>query len=849
MNADPSETDVRMTVRNNAIQTFADIFISSQLNIKNKIQLSNHLLLHVKGIEETMQAQKKNKKSKVKDGMSKERKFAKLITISSAAYMVALGLVKKNSKDVDSQVFGNIESILRLCLSIEHPLLSRICSEGLVLLYKQVTTPEYMISIVETTMKKLDEEQQAGSKAVSNIQRHVLVLGNMIRYIEPDESPHLMQALLTAFSSLSKTTNSVLRQYVMHYLAMSDQEEFYKNTYPICFHQMQTDILPELFISNSMCRFTERIMRHFQIITDIQSKCIIVFKEFMNHGLSQAFNMGSTNYIVESYLRLTKTVMILQDKAKKDGQYEEGSLPLTEDDIFKVAKIVIRLIETSTDIQIKQVCIEIIAVILNLGDIEMLEQIKKGQNLDEDFYCFLFNELNSTKMMVTPFNSSKIRKKISHTPSYEHIVHHSEFERIINFNHNALESFVGNTTEYQQYQREYYEYSLEIVFLYAMKISGHYKLEMWIKFCRYFVSYKHMTLATYIEKEEARKEEEKEMEEDRSKKKDLEDMRNKAPLDFRLNTDLREDTKVFLLQSLTAFVTNYATTDGHSKTDISRHISGLINTAFTAANSEDKTLKKVGLSLIIELVKKFQYTEEAVDKEDEEAMAQMAEEKGLLIEQFEGQIGPIIRQNIKRGTSPEIQIKAFDLLYYFITVPISRDLETITKILSQIIQDLNTLSLRGEEQGYYDRIISEAHFEKLELLCKLFLISKGEEIEKFYSIDVNPKSMNKEKDLQNIINSKRTLKLNKEDKKQITNIFKELGIEKILRRQLLAAVYDAYIVLAMPRSVVRNHKRFIFLTCGMRSAYNLTTIEHTVQYFMKCLVYFVDSKHSFKQLI
>ena len=248
-------------------------------------------------------------------------------------------------------------------------------------------------------------------------------------------------------------------------------------------------------------------------------------------------------------------------------------------------------------------------------------------------------------------------------------------------------------------------------------------------------------------------------------------------------------------------------------------------------------MKKVGLSLIIELVKKFQYTEEAVDKEDEETIAQLAEEKGLLIEQYEAQISSIIRQNIIREASPEIQIKAFDLLYYFITVPISRDPEIISRILSQIIADLQTLSLQGEEQGYYDRIISEAHFEKLELLCKLFLISKGEEITKFYSIDINPKTMNEEKDMQNIINSKCQLKLKKEDKKQITEIFKELGIEKILRKQLSAAIYDAYIVVAMPRSVVRGHRRFVFLTCGMRSAYNLTTIERNLPIFheMSCL--------------
>ena len=411
------------------------------------------------------------------------------------------------------------------------------------------------------------------------------------------------------------------------------------------------------------------------------------------------------------------------------------------------------------------------------------------------------------------------------------IAHNVEFERLINFNHSALDSFVGSSKEYELFSREYYEYSLEILFLYSLKISGHYKLDMWIKICRYFVSYKHLSLSAFLEKEE-QKQQNEEDDEPGSKKKDLNVIRNPNPLEYRLSKDLKDSTKEFLLQVLTSFISNYATTDGHSKTDISKHISKLINIAFSAANLENNNLKKVGLSLIIELVKKFQYTEESVDKEDKDTVEQMAEELGLLIEQYEAQISSIIRQNIKSEACPELQIKAFDLLYYFITVPISRDPEIISRILGQIVKELQSLSIHGEHHSY-DRIINEAHLEKLCLLTKLFLISKDEPMQKFYSIDINPKTMNEESDLYSIANSKRTLKLKKEDKQMIRGIFQELGIEPILKKQLICAIYDAYIVMAMPRSVVINHKRFVFLTSGMRSAYNYATIEKTTQYFMK----------------
>ena len=102
------------------------------------------------------------------------------------------------------------------------------------------------------TMSKLNDEIKTDSKAVTNIQRHVYLLGNILRHTDMDKTTDVKNSLLQVFINLSKTANSVLRQYVMHFLSMTDQEDFFTNTYPICFHQMQTDILPELFITNSM---------------------------------------------------------------------------------------------------------------------------------------------------------------------------------------------------------------------------------------------------------------------------------------------------------------------------------------------------------------------------------------------------------------------------------------------------------------------------------------------------------------------------------------------------------------------------------------------------------------------
>ena len=166
--------------------------------------------------------------------------------------MIALRLIKKRSKEIDEKVFGNIESILLTCLNVENQYLNRICAEGFIFLYKKLTTPEYMISIIEMTMSKLNDEIKTGSKAATNIQRHVYLLGNVLRHTDRDKTTDVKSFLLQVFINLSKTVNSVLRQYVIHFLSMTNQEDFFANTYPICLHQKQTDILPKLFIINSM---------------------------------------------------------------------------------------------------------------------------------------------------------------------------------------------------------------------------------------------------------------------------------------------------------------------------------------------------------------------------------------------------------------------------------------------------------------------------------------------------------------------------------------------------------------------------------------------------------------------
>ena len=67
---------------------------------------------------------------------------------------------------------------------------------------------------------------------------------------------------------------------------------------------------------------------------------------------------------------------------------------------------------------------------------------------------------------------------------------------------------------------------------------------------------------------------------------------------------------------------------------------------------------------------------------------------------------------------PDILIKSYSLIYYFISVPISKDPDTIGKIIAMLTKNLNQLS-----NEYYERAQSEIFLKKLSLLCKLYLVS------------------------------------------------------------------------------------------------------------------------------
>lgn len=69
-------------------------------------------------------------------------------------------------------------------------------------------------------------------------------------------------------------------------------------------------------------------------------------------------------------------------------------------------------------------------------------------------------------------------------------------------------------------------------------------------------------------------------------------------------------------------------------------------------------------------------------------------------------------------------MKNYNLIYYFLTIPICKDPTIITKIMQMLTDNINMHSLQSStnsDMAHYERLVTEMHFKKLILLSKLVI--------------------------------------------------------------------------------------------------------------------------------
>ena len=90
------------------------------------------------------------------------------------------------------------------------------------------------------------------------------------------------------------------------------------------------------------------------------------------------------------------------------------------------------------------------------------------------------------------------------------------------------------------------------------------------------------------------------------------------------------------------------------------------------------------------------------------------------LEQYEAQINTLIRQHMNKNSSYSTLSNIFSIFYYFCTIPISRDLGTIQKLVQQLVEPLHEVAVSSTVEFSCEKHALNCHFKRLKTICKLF---------------------------------------------------------------------------------------------------------------------------------
>jgi len=90
---------------------------------------------------------------------------------------------------------------------------------------------------------------------------------------------------------------------------------------------------------------------------------------------------------------------------------------------------------------------------------------------------------------------------------------------------------------------------------------------------------------------------------------------------------------------------------------------------------------------------------------------------------------------------------------------------------------------QNSELLFYERATSEAHLMKLQLLSQLYLITQNVASEALF-IETNSKELDEDKDIHQLIDSKKKMRLSQNSKDQLKTIFDDLKVVPLLKNHL-----------------------------------------------------------------
>ena len=187
---------------NLAIQLFGEIFSSGHFHQKNRRQLTEHLAGHITAILQ------------IKDNKAQFfQNYSKIISIVLALFSIPRAVLLRQSSEIeDPKVYEMLIGILENGNNFSENLIRRICSEGIVLMYKACTIldPD-MINQLVGKIEKLNISEDPLVKMTAGY-----LAANVMRHFETEAIHKLKSKIIQIMQRVLKHTTNVSKIFACH---------------------------------------------------------------------------------------------------------------------------------------------------------------------------------------------------------------------------------------------------------------------------------------------------------------------------------------------------------------------------------------------------------------------------------------------------------------------------------------------------------------------------------------------------------------------------------------------------------------------------------------------------------
>jgi len=671
------QNSLKMKLVNSAIKLYSNIFCSSHLSHKNRVQLCKHLQAHL---------------AQPGDGNNKQ------FTIVVLVYGIIRHLAKTPSAcellPEPDQIFALLRSTGELACGMANHILRTLGCEFVALLHKAFNdTLATLLPSFVSELTRLSDSADVLSKS-----KAAVIVGYLFKHFELEKLKPFIKQLeaivlkqLRDMHALSKFNGLFTLYLIIKYSG---------NTFPtiieqglnLCLHNYNTDIRLDKSIFALICRIFELLLRIKPALA--QGKLPII-------GFD-CISLSKCNHqqVISSILQFIKYALVSGSEAQ--------IIPVKQ-----IVEIILKPILTQNiygNFSIKRNALEILLVLINHNFISAINQV------EPHLIWKLIDELNLIKSGYPEISHQYTKKQV------KKLLKLHLWSDDINSSWNLTEKFETMTSQQtrlaelvQENEPLLYTFVLKqtIISLFKEIINTKGAIKEIIDMLKYIIEYRVLE-----EQEPGMSSPDSKLGGAINKEEGIVVREKKKDTSFKFKKAINIGMKCFMIKLLTKLIQEE---DRESELIILlNQLPNLLSLAFSFINIQSNPHKDVAFKLVKIAIKKCKNLKDLIaplNEEDESSDLHSG------LEQFEAQFNTLIRQYMTKNSSYATLKHIFSIFYYFCSIPISRDPNTLSKLIQQLIEPLKELNVTGSAEFSCEKDALSCHLKRLKIICKLFFIS------------------------------------------------------------------------------------------------------------------------------